>query len=225
MMLSGLERNALPVRVSTGWILIAGRVKSSVVVAPTEEDWNALPSKVQQQCLIGDILNNDMRSGLECFACKGLYVVSILIAGRIESFACKGLHRLDFDCWGVKNSVVAPTEEGRVIDCEDLFILTIDAGLSQCLIVDILNDVMRSGLECFVCKGLHRLDFDSWEECRVSDREDLFILTIAAGLSQCLIVDILNDVMWSGSECFACKGLHRLDFDCWEGEKFSCGPY
>eukprot|EP00956_Cyclotella_meneghiniana_P036865 scaffold131539_cov43-Cyclotella_meneghiniana.AAC.2 len=72
-------------------------------------------------------------------------VVSILIAGR------------------VKSSVVAPTEEGRVSDHEDLFILTIAAGLSQCLIVDILNDVMRSGLECFACKGLRNLNFDCWE--------------------------------------------------------------
>eukprot|EP00956_Cyclotella_meneghiniana_P036866 scaffold131539_cov43-Cyclotella_meneghiniana.AAC.3 len=127
-------------------------------------------------------------------------VVSILIAGR------------------VKSSVVVPIEECRVSDHDDLFILTIAAGLSQCLIVDILNDVMRSGLECFVFVA-------PTEEGQVSHHEDLFILTIAAGLSQCLIVDILNDVMRSGLECFACKGLHRLDFDCWEGEKFSCGPY
>ena len=72
MMLCGLDWNALPARVSTGWMLSAGRVKSSVV---------------------------------------------------------------------------APTEEGQVSDCEDLFILTIAAGLSQCLIVDILNDDMRSRLE------------------------------------------------------------------------------
>ena len=85
MMLCGLDWNALPARVSTGWMLSAGRVKSSVV---------------------------------------------------------------------------APTEEGQVSDCEDLFILTIAAGLSQCLIVDILNDVMWSGLECFASKGLHRLDFE-----------------------------------------------------------------
>ena len=71
MMLCGLDWNALPARVSTGWILSARRVKSLVV---------------------------------------------------------------------------APTEEGQVSDCEDLFILTIAAGLSQCLIVDILNDVMWSEL-------------------------------------------------------------------------------
>eukprot|EP00956_Cyclotella_meneghiniana_P025647 scaffold53882_cov39-Cyclotella_meneghiniana.AAC.3 len=44
------------------------------------------------------------------------------------------------------------------------------------------------------------------------------------GLSQCLIVDMLNDVMWSGLECFASKGLNGLDFECREGKKFSCGP-
>eukprot|EP00956_Cyclotella_meneghiniana_P030976 scaffold79962_cov20-Cyclotella_meneghiniana.AAC.1 len=58
-----------------------------------------------------------------------------------------------------------------------------------------MNDVMRSGLECFASKGLHI------QEGQVSDREDLFILTIAAGLSQCLIVDMMNDVMRSGLEC------------------------
>eukprot|EP00956_Cyclotella_meneghiniana_P007005 scaffold9429_cov71-Cyclotella_meneghiniana.AAC.5 len=63
----------------------------------------------------------------------------------------------------VKSSVVAPTEEGQVGDCEDLFILTIAAGLSECLIVDMMNDVMRSGLECFACKGLHSLYFEWWE--------------------------------------------------------------
>ena len=52
---------------------------------------------------------------------------------------------------------------------------------------------------------------------------NLNIQTIAAGLSQCLIVNILNDVMWSGLECFASNGLHGLDFECQEGEKFSCG--
>ena len=65
----------------------------------------------------------------------------------------------------------------------------------------------------------------STDQGLVSDKVDLNIQTIAAGLSQCLIEDILNDVMWSGLECFASKGLHRLDFECQEGEKFSCGPY
>eukprot|EP00956_Cyclotella_meneghiniana_P034250 scaffold102856_cov57-Cyclotella_meneghiniana.AAC.1 len=61
----------------------------------------------------------------------------------------------------VKSSVVAPTEESQVSDCEDLFIHTIAAELSQCLLVDMMNDVMRSGLECFASKGLlHRLDFE-----------------------------------------------------------------
>ena len=53
---------------------------------------------------------------------------------------------------------------------------------------------------------------------------ELNIQTIAAGLSQCLIVDMLNDVMRSGLECFASKGLHGVDFQCREGEKFSCAP-
>eukprot|EP00956_Cyclotella_meneghiniana_P035625 scaffold116605_cov98-Cyclotella_meneghiniana.AAC.1 len=73
----------------------------------------------------------------------------------------------------VKSSVVAPTEGSQVSDCEDLNILTIAAGLSQCHSVNMMNDVMRSGLECFASKGL----------------------------------------------------LHRLDFECQEGEKFSCDPY
>ena len=129
---------------------------------------------------------------------------------------------------------MAPTEEGQVSDCEDLFILTIAAGLSQCLIVDMLNDVMRSGLECFASKGLHGLDFECREcensvvapaqEGQVVDCEDLFILTIAAGMSQCLILDTLNDVMWFGLECFTSKGLHWLGFELEEGKKSHCGP-
>eukprot|EP00956_Cyclotella_meneghiniana_P036706 scaffold129293_cov46-Cyclotella_meneghiniana.AAC.2 len=59
---------------------------------------------------------------------------------------------------GVKSSVVAPTEQcGDVSDRTDLYIQTIANGLSQCLIVDILNDVMWSGLECFASKGVHGL--------------------------------------------------------------------
>ena len=87
MILCGLDWNALPARVSTGWILSARRVKSSVVA---------------------------------------------LVLKKAKSVTG---------------------------DCEDLFIQTIAAGLSQCLIVDILNDVMWSGLECFASKGLHGLDF------------------------------------------------------------------
>ena len=59
----------------------------------------------------------------------------------------------------VKISVVASTDQGLVSDKVDLNIQTIAAGLSQCLIEDILNDVMWSGLECFASKGLHGLDF------------------------------------------------------------------
>eukprot|EP00956_Cyclotella_meneghiniana_P038851 scaffold161125_cov56-Cyclotella_meneghiniana.AAC.1 len=82
----------------------------------------------------------------------------------LECFACKGLHGLDFEWWeGEKFSCGPYTEEGQVSDCEDLFILKVTAGLSQCLIVNMMNDVMRSGLECFVCKGLHCLDFEWWE--------------------------------------------------------------
>eukprot|EP00956_Cyclotella_meneghiniana_P034541 scaffold105915_cov89-Cyclotella_meneghiniana.AAC.1 len=98
-----------------------------------------------------------------------------------------------------------------------------------------LNDVMRTGLECFASKGLHGRDFEcregkkfscgpDTEKVQVSVCGEFFIQTIAAGLSQCLIVDMLNDVMWSGLECFASKGLHGLDFECQEGKKFSCGP-
>ena len=58
----------------------------------------------------------------------------------------------------------------------------------------------------------------------VSDCTDHNIQTIAAGLSQCLIVDILNDVMWSGLECLAGKGLHGLGIEFQEGKKSGCGP-
>eukprot|EP00956_Cyclotella_meneghiniana_P000029 scaffold55_cov69-Cyclotella_meneghiniana.AAC.2 len=62
------------------------------------------------------------------------------------------------------------------------------------------------------------------EQGRVSDRADLYIQAIAAGLSQCLIVDILNGVMWSGLECSDSKCVHGLDFECRESEKISCCP-
>eukprot|EP00956_Cyclotella_meneghiniana_P040764 scaffold204607_cov53-Cyclotella_meneghiniana.AAC.2 len=54
---------------------------------------------------------------------------------------------------------------------------------------------------------------------------DLNIQTIAASMqSQCLTVDMLNGVKWSGLEYSASKRLHWLDFECWDrGEKFSCG--
>ena len=101
--------------------------------------------------------------------------------------------------------------------------------------MDILNDVMWSGLEYFASNGLHRLDFECTQRVKSSDVAtnvqgqvsvcgELFIQTIATGLSQCLIVDMLNDDMQSGLECTASKGLHGLDFECREGKKFSCGP-
>eukprot|EP00956_Cyclotella_meneghiniana_P025988 scaffold55313_cov77-Cyclotella_meneghiniana.AAC.6 len=34
----------------------------------------------------------------------------------------------------------------------------------------------------------------------------------------------MNDVMRFGLECFVSKGLHGLDFECGEGEKFRCCP-
>ena len=46
--------------------------------------------------------------------------------------------------------------------------------------------------------------------------------TIAAGVSQYLIMDIFNDAMQFGLECFASKGLHGLNDVLWEGEKFGC---
>ena len=55
----------------------------------------------------------------------------------------------------------------------------------------------------------------------IDDFVDLNIQTIAAGLSQYLIMDILNDVMQSGLECFASKGLHGLGIEFQQGEK-SC---
>ena len=64
-----------------------------------------------------------------------------------------------FSVQWMKISVVAPTDQGLVSDKVDLNIQTIAAGLSQCLIEDILNDVMWSGLECFASNGLHGLDF------------------------------------------------------------------
>eukprot|EP00956_Cyclotella_meneghiniana_P026945 scaffold59470_cov36-Cyclotella_meneghiniana.AAC.3 len=46
----------------------------------------------------------------------------------------------------------------------------------------------------------------------------------AAGLSQCIITDILNDAMQFGLECFAREGLCFLGFELWECEKVWLRP-
>ena len=67
---------------------------------------------------------------------------------------------------------MAPSEQGQVSDCVDHNIQTIAAGPSQCLIMDILNDVMGFGLECIASKGLYRLKLSSGgQECVVSPSE------------------------------------------------------
>eukprot|EP00956_Cyclotella_meneghiniana_P026943 scaffold59470_cov36-Cyclotella_meneghiniana.AAC.1 len=43
--------------------------------------------------------------------------------------------------------------------------------------------------------------------------------TSAAGLSQCIIMDVLNDIMQFGLECFASECLYFLGFELWECEK------
>ena len=55
---------------------------------------------------------------------------------------------------------MAPSVQGQVRDCVDHIIQTTAAGLSQCLIMDILNGDMQFGLECFAGKGLHRLGIE-----------------------------------------------------------------
>ena len=60
----------------------------------------------------------------------------------------------------MNSQVGAPSELGQVSDCVDHNNQTIAAGLSQCLIMDILNDVMQFGLECFASKGLHGLGLE-----------------------------------------------------------------
>ena len=52
---------------------------------------------------------------------------------------------------------------------------------------------------------------------------DRNIQTVAAGLSQYLIMDISNDVMQFGLECFASKGIHGLDIEFQNGEKSDRG--
>ena len=59
---------------------------------------------------------------------------------------------------------MAPSEQGQVSDCVDQNIQTIAAGPSQCLIMDILNDVMVFGLECIASQGLHGLNFELKEK-------------------------------------------------------------
>ena len=81
MMLCGLDWNALPARVSTGWILSAGEGEK-FSCAPTVRDWvnsDHMKLNIQtiaaglSQCLIVDMLNDVMWSGLECLAGKGLH--------------------------------------------------------------------------------------------------------------------------------------------------------
>eukprot|EP00956_Cyclotella_meneghiniana_P026200 scaffold56057_cov30-Cyclotella_meneghiniana.AAC.2 len=54
---------------------------------------------------------------------------------------------------------------------------------------------------------------DCGPQCQVRDCLDHIIQTIAAGLSQCLIMDTLNDDMQFGLGCLSSKGLHRLGLD------------
>eukprot|EP00956_Cyclotella_meneghiniana_P030927 scaffold79666_cov76-Cyclotella_meneghiniana.AAC.2 len=239
----GLDWNALSARVSIGLILSGGRVKSSVaVVAPTEEgqvsdceDLFILTITAGlSKCLIVDMMIDVMWSGLECFVCKGLHMLNFEW-WEVENLDWNALPArvstgLTLSGGRVKSSVVAPTEEGQVGDCEDLFILTIAAGLSQCFIVNMMNDVMWSGLECFVCKGLHRMDFEWWEVwigmlCLQGSPLPGFL---SGGRVKSSVVAPTEEGQvgdYSGLECFVCKGLHRLDFEWWEVEKFSCGPY
>ena len=62
--------------------------------------------------------------------------------------------------FGSQCKVGAPSELGQISDCVDHNNQTIAAGLSQCLIMDILNDVMQFGLECFASKVLHGLGLE-----------------------------------------------------------------
>ena len=62
------------------------------------------------------------------------------------------------------------------------------------------------------------------EQGQVSDCVDQNIQTIAAGPSQYLIVDILNDVIGFGLECIASKGLQGLNLELQEMRKLACGP-
>ena len=63
------------------------------------------------------------------------------------------------DLGWMKSTVATPTEHGQVSECVDHNTQTIAAGLSQCLIMDILNDDMQFGLGCLSSKGLRRLGF------------------------------------------------------------------
>ena len=135
-----------------------------------------------------------------------------------------------------KRCLVSPSKHGQVSDCVDHNIHTIAAGPSQHLIMDILNDVMGFGFECIPSKGLHGLNLElkqrrkvsclltPSEQGQVSDCVDHNIHTTAAGPSQCLIMDILNDVRGFGLECIASKGLHGLNFVLFERKKLSCVP-
>ena len=94
---------------------------------------------------------------------------------------------------------------------------------------------MRFGIERIASKGLQGLNLELQEgigihlvapseQGQVSDCVNQNIQTIAAGPSQWLIVDILNDVMRFELECIASKGLHGVNLELKERRKLVCGP-
>ena len=60
----------------------------------------------------------------------------------------------------VKRRALVPSKLGQFIKYVVNDMQTSAAGLSQCIIMDILNDVMQFGLECTADKGLHRLGIE-----------------------------------------------------------------
>eukprot|EP00956_Cyclotella_meneghiniana_P030094 scaffold74923_cov24-Cyclotella_meneghiniana.AAC.4 len=103
--------------------------------------------------------------GLECFAGKGLHKMGVLSSRSSKShLVATSVHRPSHLDWNALLARVSTdwqlVYKGQASDCVDHNIQTIAAGPSQCLIMDILNDVMQFGLECFAGKGLNRLGIE-----------------------------------------------------------------
>eukprot|EP00956_Cyclotella_meneghiniana_P021721 scaffold39963_cov61-Cyclotella_meneghiniana.AAC.1 len=167
-------------------------------------DWNALPARVSAFWVFE--LWEYEKVWLQTQANKAKSVT-------VWSMTCK---QVLLDC--PNNLAAFPSEQGQVSDCVVNDMQTSAAGLSQCIIMDILNDVMQFGLEFYASKGLCFLGFEIWEFERIWLRSHLNkAKSVTVWSMTC--TSVLLDCPNFGLECFAGKGLCFLGIELWEYEK------
>eukprot|EP00956_Cyclotella_meneghiniana_P021722 scaffold39963_cov61-Cyclotella_meneghiniana.AAC.2 len=175
MMLWSLDWNALPARVSAFWVLSSGSVKKSFCI----------PNREQGQ--FSDCVVNDMQT-----SAAGLLDWNALPT-RVSAFWV-------LSSGSVKKSSCCPNRTiGQVRDCVVNDMQTSAAGLSQCLIMDILNEVMQFGLECILSKGLCFLGFELWECEKVWLRSQLNkakSVTVWSMTCKPVLLDCPNVSLW-----------------------------